>query len=340
MAHFVSLEKYVPSPEDDIDWFNIDASGSGSLGLWGCRDGTTKCDVRVVMGPGVAKAGEMRGSIVQVWSFKGLSSTSLIQAFSGSRPFTEQLAVKIASVSGSLAQLNASLLSEDDPMERAIIDDAPVDAVPLVKGIGEYAHSPRMESINGLAVHITGGGGRANGLRATFESKNVSAHFAIDRSGDIAQYVAASIRAQAQGPGDGHFLSVEMVGNCNNATGACQEMTPAQIESLRKLWRWVYDMFPKVPWSMATAYSGRAKFLSNKLVPLYSDMAKELADLGHCAGESNSIPACISSTGLSCHFWLDNAVKPCPGIAIMGQLPEILFKPRVRIAGDEPFILR
>jgi hypothetical protein len=28
--------------------------------------------------------------------------------------------------------------------------------------------------------------------------------------------------------------------------------------------------------------------------------------------------------GLSCHWWLDHAIKSCPGVPIMSQLPQVL----------------
>jgi len=79
--------------------------------------------------------------------------------------------------------------------------------------------------------------------------------------------------------------------------------------------------------------------LSTKLTPLYREMARSLTAAGCCNGNSESIPTCIDSGGLSCHYWLDNAPKPCPGIGIMGQLPQVVGLPRVRVAGDEEFIL-
>lgn len=338
MAHFVSLEKFVPSPEDDVEFLYADASGAAQLGLWGFRDGNTVCTVRVVSGPGTATAKELRGSMVQVWAFRGLTTASRIQAFSGNRPFTGVLEVRNASRAATLGEQNQALLGGDNPAERAFIDNAPVPAVALTKGIGDYAHAPKMGRIRGLAVHITAGLGAANGFKDTFETRQASTHFVIDRGGDIVQYVAASIKAQAQGPGNSHFLSVELVGLGNNS-GACQEMTPAQLRTLRQLWGWVRDQHPSVPNRLAWAYSGTGKALSTALTTLYRDMARALSNLHYCNGDSDSIPTCIDSWGLSCHYWLDNAAKPCPGIAIMGQLPQVLGYPRVRVTGDEKFVL-
>lgn len=346
MAHFVSLGNALPLPEDDVEFLYATSTGVAQIGLWGFWDGNTRCTVRVIAGPGTATAGEQRGTNVQVWRFTGLSNTSKIQAFSGDRPFTGVLEVRVSSAASSLAQENSLLLNGSNPSERAFIGGAFVPTVPLTDthSFGVNMSAPKMESIRGLAVHITAGPGSANGFANTFAANRSSAHFVIDRSGVIAQYVAASIKAQAQGVlANPHFLSVEMVGVGQDVhgpnPGACQEMTGAQLSKLRELWAWVRAQHPSVPNRLAWAYSGSAKRLSAVLTPLYQDMAKALADLHYCNGAIDSVPACVDSWGLSCHYWLDTAAKPCPGLGIMGQLPEILGYPRVRVTGDAPFVL-
>ena len=338
MAHFVSLEKYIPSPEDDITILYAPAGGSALVGLWGFMDGGTACTVRVVAGPGSATVKDKRGSAVQVWALSKLSAASRIQAFSGDRPFSGVLEVTVSPQAANLGDQNKALLASSDPAQRAFIDKVPVQTVPLAKGIGDYAHSPMMGTVRGLAVHITAGLGAATSLKETFESRGASTHFVIDRDGGVAQYVAASIKAQAQGPGNSHFLSVEMVGRGENS-GACQAMTDPQLQKLRALWGWVRSQHPTVPNRLGWTYSGLGKALATQMKTLYRDMARELSDLHYCHGDSDSIATCVDSSGLSCHYWLDNAAKPCPGIAIMGQLPQVLGHPRVRIAGDQDYIL-
>ena len=254
MSHFVELKLYIPSPEDDVNFLYAAANGTARIGLWGYKDGNTVLTVRVVAGPGTATPSELRGSAVQVWAFSGLTAASRIQAFSGIRPFTGVLEVRIAAPGNTLAEQNNALLSGSDAAERLFIGGAPVPAVALEKGIGDYANAPKMGTIRGLAVHITGGLAAANGWKQVFEQRGVSAHFVIGRSGDIVQYVAASIKAQAEGPGNSHFLSVEMVGLGTN-TGACQEMTDVQLAKLRELWGWVRDQNPSIPNRLAWAYS-------------------------------------------------------------------------------------
>jgi len=339
MAHFVSLRANVPSPEDDIDAVDASPDGSAMVGLWGMMDGAIECEVKVVSGPGVATKKDKRGSAVRVWALQKLTAQSKLQAFSGVRPFTEVLPVRITPASASLAEQNKALLEGGNPEERAVIDGAAVPIVPLSKGIGDYRHAPKMERVRGLAVHITAGMTAADGYKETFESRDASTHFVIGRDGKIVQYVATSIRAQAQGPGNGHFLSVEMVGGASNS-GACQAMTETQLRSLRSLWAWVRERHPGVPNKIARTYSGTDKdSISPKLASLYRDLALQLAATTFCAGHSPSIAACIDSWGLSCHYWLDNALKPCPGIAIMGQLSQVVGQPRMRVDGDEKFIL-
>src|SRR5690242_14778047 len=102
MAHFVSLERYVPSPEDDIDHLYAAANGTARAGLWGFKDGDTVLEVRVISGPGTATRGEVRGSAVQVWSFTGLTAASKIQGFSGDRPFTGVLEVRTTPAASTL----------------------------------------------------------------------------------------------------------------------------------------------------------------------------------------------------------------------------------------------
>lgn len=343
MANFVSLRDYIPDSEDDIEFIYADPSGTAKVGLWGIKDGATEATVQVVSGPGVATPAELRGTRVRVWSFTGLSVASRVQAFFGNRPCTGALEVRISGPGASVGDQNKALLAGSDIAERASIGGALVTAVPLEKSIGVNPSSPKMGTVRGLAVHLTGDSGAANSLKAFWERKGTSAHFAIGRSGDIFQYIAASIRSQAQGVGNTHFLSVELVG-VSHPDGACQEMSASQMTTLRQLWNWVRSQHP-VPNQMARAYSGMGKPLSTILTPLFRDMAKALSALPLSSGDSTSIQDCVESRGLSCHYWLDTGgadlkgVRPCPGLGVIGQLPQIIGSPRVRVNGDADFIL-
>lgn len=345
MANFVSLQNAVPDSEDDVEFLYAAADGTARVGLWGFKDGSTAATVQIVAGPGTARPAEYRGPTVQVWAFSGLTADSRIQAFSGTSPFTEVLEVRMAGPAGTLGSQNVALLGGSDLAERASIGGNFVPTVPLERAIGDNAAAPKMGTIRGLSVHVTTGANAPNSLKNDWEQRGASAHFAIGRGGDIFQYVAASIKAQAQGAGNTHFLSVELVGLGHN-DGSCQEMTPAQLMTLRQLWAWVRSQHPRVPNRLARAYSGMGKPLSTKLTPLFRDMALSLSAMPYCEGDSNVVHECIESMGLSRHYWLDTGIyggkltaKPCPGIGIIGQLPEVLGQTRVRIAGDADFIL-
>jgi len=338
MAHFVSLQRNPPSPEDDIKVLNADSAGKAQAGLWGFMNGNVACEVKVIAGPGSATPGIKYGLTTQVWSFSGLTNASQIRGFSGTTPFTGVLEVHLGAAGATLADQNAALLAGSDPTERARLGGGFVKPVPLTSKIGEYAHAPKIGTLRGLAVHITTGLGAADGFRGIFENGSGSTHFVIDRSGDIAQYVAASIRAHAQGPGNGHFLSVEMVGLAKN-DGSCQLMNQPQLDRLRELWTWVRSLNGAIPPKLAYAFAG-TKGVGPALDKAFESMAYAVSGTTVGSGVSSSTANCVDSYGLSCHYWLDNAVKPCPGIGIMGQLPQVLGHPaRVEVPGDKKWII-
>jgi hypothetical protein len=338
MAHFVGLYHGVPDPDmDALEVLYVDANGYGRVGLWGFIDTSTgqRCTVKVVKGSGKATPAELKGSQVLAFDVSGLKEGDEIQAFSGSRPFTTVLPVKRRG-SGTLEQQNAALLKSGDPLQVCYLDGAPVRVLPLTTGFGGFKHIQQMSSVNGLAVHITAGGGTLEGLKTTFETRKASTHWGIDRDGKIAQYVATSFMANAQGPGNENFLSVEMFGTASQDGQSCQEMTQSQLATLRKLYQWVYSNFSYPSWNLATVYTGR-KAIGN-VAAIYEAYAKAFLDKGCSSAGSGDITTCINSTGLSCHYWLDTYPKTCPGAGIMGQLPEVLGWQRVRVAGDAAFI--
>jgi hypothetical protein len=343
MAHFVGVYSGLPDPDlDALTVLYVDAAGNGQVGLWGYVDTATgqACDVRLVSGKGkVAPAGRL-GTRVMRYSLAGVADGAQIQAFSGSRPFTAPLDVR-RSEGDALADQNRTRLSSGDPTHVAQIDGRPVRTLPLTKGFGGYRVIHQMAEVNGLAVHITGGRALLSleGAKATAEASGASAHFTIDRDGNIAQYVALTLMANAQGPGNRNFISVEMVGMSTGA-GACQPMSTKQLATLGKLWEFIYVQYPNPPWSLTTAYAGDKSALTSPTVGRVSRaMAEELAGLGRAPGTAQTTNECVGSRGLSCHFWLEMAPKPCPGVGIMGQLPQILGYDEVRVSGDEPLRL-
>lgn len=337
MAHFVGIYSGLPDPDlDALSELAVDAAGNGRVGLWGYIDTSTgkACDVRVVSGRGqVATAGKLGGQVMS-FSLAGVADGAQIQAFSGNRPFTAPLTVR-RSEGPTLAAVNASRLASGNPQHVAHVDGRPVRTLALSKGFGGYQAIHQMAEVNGLAVHITGGLLSLQGAKTTAESSGASAHFTIDRDGNIAQHVALTLMANAQGPGNKNYISVEMVGKGTN-TGACQLMSTRQLATLGKLWEFIYVNFPNPPWQLATVYGGdKSALTSPKVGRVSRAMAAELVSRGRAPAMATSVNECIASRGLSCHFWLDMAKKPCPGVGIMGQLPQVLGYDEVRVAGDE-----
>lgn len=337
MAHFVGIYSGIPNPDlDALSELYVDAAGNGRVGLWGYIDTARgkACEVRVVGGKGTVSPGGKLGDRVLTFALAGMGDGAQIQAFSGARPFTAPLTCR-RSEGGSLADQNLSRLASGDPAHVAYIDGRPVKTLALTKGFGGFKTINQLAEVNGLAVHITGGLLSLQGAKVTAESSGASAHFTIDREGNIAQYVALTLMANAQGPGNKNYLSVEMVGVGTN-TGACQLMSSKQLATLAKLWEFVYVHFPNPPWRLSTVFGGDKSALTSPLVGRVSKaMAEELVAQGAALAAASSVNECIASRGLSCHFWLDMARKPCPGVGIMGQLPQVLGYDEVRVKGDE-----
>jgi hypothetical protein len=338
VAQFVSLMRTVPDPGlDSLDVLYLSPDGTGRVGLWGFVDASTKtvCTVRVSDGSGKVRSAEKRGTNVLAFDLSGVSDGAKIQAFAGSKPFTEPLPVS-RRAANTLGAANKKILLSGDPQNVCHIGGRPVRVLPLSKGFGNYVNYPQMSEVRGLAVHITTGGKETlEGLHASFE-RGASTHFAIDRSGRVAQYIAASYQSQGHGEGNANWLGVEIVGK---ATGVkCEAMTDEQLMMLRYLWRWVYVYFPRPTWTLATPFTG-TKRLGNAIEKHFQNMAREFADRGYSSPGASTINQCVASAGLSCHYWVASHAKPCPGAAIMGQLPQVLGWERVRIPGDEAFFL-
>lgn len=337
MAHFVSLIRGVPDPDlDALEALYLSPEGIGRVGLWGFIDTATNtvCTVKASDGSGRIKSAEKKGSRVLVFDLAGVSDGTTIQAFSGSKPFTEPLPV-MRRGSRSLGGENTQLLLSGEPPNVCQIGGKPVDVLPLAAGFGNYLHFPQMSEIHGLAVHITAGGNESlQSLKSGFESGK-STHFAIDRQGRIAQYIAASFQSQGQGDGNSNWLGVEIVGK---AVGQkAQVMTDKQLETLANLWHWVFSTFPRPTWNLAAPYTGDKQL--GILTKHYQKMAKEFEDRGYSKPGAATINECVASCGLSCHYWVANHIKPCPGAGIMSQMPQVLGWEQVRIAGDEAFMM-
>ena len=338
MAHFVSLIRAVPDPDvDELEVFYVSSSGVGRIGLWGFLDTSTNtvCTLKVSDGSGKVKAAEKKGTRVLVFDVSGVNDGATIQAYSGNKPFTEPIKV-VRRSSGTIGADNVEILNGGDSRNVCQIGGKPVRVIPLTKGFGNYQHFPQMSAIHGLAVHITTGGNESlEGLKVGFEAGK-STHFAIDREGRIAQYIAASYQSQGHGEGNSNWMGVEIVGKATG-DGKAQTMTDKQLATLRNLYNWVYVTFPQPTWTIASPFTGSKQV--GKIAKHYQNMAQEFEDRGYSKPGSDTINGCVASNGLSCHYWVASHVKPCPGAGIMGQMPEVLGWDRVRIAGDEAFLL-
>jgi hypothetical protein len=327
MAHFVALLRGEPDPDRDaLEYCYFTSGGAARVGLWGFYDIWAKqdCTVKVVSGPGTAKRSNKYGTRTLAFDFVGLTEQSVIQAFSGNNAFSGELQCRPGN-SGDLAAENEKRLLSGDSRETP--PDIGVKLVPLKSGFGNYKHFPYMVSVNGLAVHITAGGGTADSQQGNFQSRGVSTHFVIDRGGNIAQYVAASFQSQAQGPGNPNFLSVEMVGRQGAKNIHMSEaLETRQLEKLQQLYDWVFWRFPAPKWQLACMFNGTKAggILGYGIDALYKEIAEDFATRYTTAGTADSINTCINSVGLSCHWWLDTYLKSCPGIPIFMQLPEVL----------------
>jgi len=255
--------------------------------------------------------------------------------------------------------INADLLFSGDKKQAAqFLSKRAIEYMPLEKAFG----GP-LKSVNGLAVHITAGRGQARDCFDIFTKRNVSTHFVIDRSGNVVQFVAASLEAWAQGPGNPHWLSVELVGyQPDNAIQRTEGIKPGpQLDALRDLWGWVRDAFPHVKEGLAIPYVGQKHMLEwvgkQSFVkkdeagkPIFGGVLgmgldqhyKALADAFVARGDapttSDNLRVCIDSLGLSCHWWLDYYPKSCPGAPIMSQMPEVLGKSAVVLPGAEKYL--
>jgi hypothetical protein len=340
MTHFVGI--YTGNPDPDLDALTelyVDNAGNGRVGLWGYKDPAgVICDVKVVSGSGRVTGSANLTGLVRAFELAGLTEGAQIQGFLGLRPFTAPLVVH-RSERGDLGARNAARLASGDPRHVAYIDGAPVKTFPLNGGFGGFVTVQQMAEVNGLAVHITGGLISLAAQKFNAESRGASTHFTIDRDGNIAQYVAMSFMANAQGPGNRNYLSVEMVGR-GEPNGACQKMTDKQINTLQKLYNFVYLQFPNPTWSLSSVYVGNKGALMG---PGAAKPAQLISEGFVSRGDSStgvlSVNEVAASRGLSCHYWLEMAAKPCPGAGIMGQLPQILGNPELRVPADAAYIL-
>jgi N-acetylmuramoyl-L-alanine amidase-like protein len=217
---------------------------------------------------------------------------------------------------------NAVALHSGDPWN--VFNDADYTLehkAPQVFALEHSWRSQRMGFIHGLAVHTTAGlNNYLQDYRKFWDDKGTSAHFVINRSGQIAQYVALSYQAWAQGPGNPFWISVEIV-NAPDHFGKGAPMLEPQLKATALLFNWLSKRYG-FPLVLAAPYLDAQKNLGNVYTD-YQALAQGLSDANRDCG-STTPTGCIFSRGLSCHQWLQPNVKPCPGYEIIDQLPEIV----------------
>jgi hypothetical protein len=109
-------------------------------------------------------------------------------------------------------------------------------------GATNYQLGGMRTDIRGLVLHITDGHSTLSGIRGHFSHPDrnnprwgVSAHFAISRSGEIAQYLPLTARANAidSYQHDAHWYSVE------NVAVSGEALTSEQVAAAARLFLWL-----------------------------------------------------------------------------------------------------
>jgi hypothetical protein len=131
--------------------------------------------------------------------------------------------------------------------------------LPETAGRTNYRSGAMRSEIHGLALHITDGHSTLSGVRGHFSHHDrhnanwgVSAHFAVTRSGDIAQFLPLSARANAidSYQHDQHWYSVE------NVAVRGESLTPQQITSVARIFLWLVQN-KNVPNTLANSATDR-----------------------------------------------------------------------------------
>jgi hypothetical protein len=136
-----------------------------------------------------------------------------------------------------------------------------VTQYPLTEAAGRtnYLVGGMRSDIRGLALHITDGHSELQYIRGHFSHPakghpnwGVSAHFAISRNGDIAQYLPLTARANTidSYQHDQHWYSVE------NVAVRGESLTPQQIASTARLFLWLVQN-KNVPNTLANVATDR-----------------------------------------------------------------------------------
>jgi hypothetical protein len=323
-----------PKTNAGISTIGTDAAGKAKFRLWGGGPDNEELIVRVYRSGTVVSEGggvTLDSTDAGNWNFDysatGLKPGDQIFGLTnlGAR-YTSALSVVSGGGTPSKNHLIASWAAQYATNPIPSSDYLFPDAIPYLAlrhptmgpcpTLQENCIGGRLASVSGLAVHCTAGPpADAYHMAAfhcvqTWNSNSASAHFGIDRDGQVIQFISADHIANAQhDPGNRSWLSVE-VSNTGKAVG----MNADQLDSLKDLFNWVCTEFG-VPSQMGTGFLG-GNTAMNALTQQVCDAT------GASTTRDTAAPA--ASQGLSCHHWLDKARKPCPGMGILGQLPSVL----------------
>lgn len=327
-----------------ISKLNVMQGGTAKFGLWGGDELGNRLIVKVVRGGSafelkngwdaklqaqVSVNQSKQSAVVTIFTIGALRRGDAIQAYAIDGRPSCGLAINVVPESqGVMAEWN-QLLSDPPKLQAFLSKNSTLysEATPYLKwssGVTLKSHGGLLSSVNGLAVHTTGNGKDKKGhgvgpttdanlvawrCLSTWNANGASAHFAISGTGTVAQFVPCNRVANAQRSGNPFWLSVEIDND------GVSEMTPAQMDALQNLYRWVQTEF-SVPPSMATGWLPKG-------APAFDSITTDI-----CDKTTTDLQIAIASKGLSCHWWLDGPkganAHACPGKGILAQLPAVL----------------
>jgi hypothetical protein len=188
-------------------------------------------------------------------------------------------------------------------------------------------YGPPLNRVRGLAIHTTWSYRSADEKRMVESAINdwnprmAGAHFFIGNSGTLVQIVPLNRVAYAQGGvngADNFWVSVEIQTRNEPANNE-------QLFSARILFQWLVGKYGFSK-AVATGYVGKHLYggaddwqrkLAENAKRDYDPITPKISST-----TTTDISKSIDSSGLSCHYWL-NPVKPCPGVPLLWQLPDI-----------------
>lgn len=108
-----------------------------------------------------------------------------------------------------------------------------------------------MADHRGLVLHIMQG--TLSGTDSWFKNPRAqaSAHFGIDQSGTIYQWVDTQDKAWAEAAGNPYWISVELAGYSGKPA------TDAQLTSIAHLFAWLRSVYPNIPAQVCDSPSGK-----------------------------------------------------------------------------------